>query len=67
MNKAIIITGASRGIGAETAILAAKLGYDICINYHSNITAAENILDQVKNMVPMLLPYKPIYPKKVKL
>jgi NAD(P)-dependent dehydrogenase (short-subunit alcohol dehydrogenase family) len=48
MNKAIIITGASRGIGAETAILAAKLGYDICINYHSNITAAENILDQVK-------------------
>jgi len=48
MNKAIIITGASRGIGAETAILAAKLGYDICINYRSNITAAKNILDQVK-------------------
>lgn len=43
----MLITGASRGIGAETAILAAKAGYDICINYHSNKQAAENILSKV--------------------
>ncbi|MDC0535355.1 SDR family oxidoreductase [Francisellaceae bacterium] len=47
MHNVMLITGASRGIGAETAILAAKAGYDICINYHTNKQAAENILSKV--------------------
>ncbi len=33
MKKIALITGASRGIGAATAQLAAKAGYDVCINY----------------------------------
>ena len=48
MEKVIVITGASRGIGAATALLAARQGYRICINYHTNDQAAENILDQVR-------------------
>lgn len=40
MGKVMLITGASRGIGAATAILAAKAGYDICVNYRSNRDAA---------------------------
>jgi len=32
MSKIVIITGASRGIGAATAIQAGKKGYTVCIN-----------------------------------
>jgi len=33
MTKVMLITGGSRGIGAATARLAAKHGYDVAINY----------------------------------
>ena len=45
MSKIILITGASRGIGAETARLAAAAGYSLCLNYVSNRKAAEAVLD----------------------
>ncbi len=38
--KAIFITGGSRGIGAAIALQAAKNGYDIWLNYRSNHNAA---------------------------
>ncbi|MEX3008172.1 SDR family oxidoreductase [Hoeflea sp. TYP-13] len=41
MAKVAIITGGGRGIGAATAILAAKKGYDVCINYASDVGRAE--------------------------
>jgi 3-oxoacyl-[acyl-carrier protein] reductase len=42
--KIAIITGASRGIGAATAILFAKAGIrGIVINYHKDLTAAEGV------------------------
>ncbi|MFA7894068.1 SDR family oxidoreductase [Pseudomonas putida] len=50
MNPVILITGASRGIGAATALLAARHGYDLCINYRSNDEAAEAILSQVRTL-----------------
>lgn len=49
MNKVLIITGGSRGIGAETAFLAAARGYDICVNYHKNKAAADAVVDQIKS------------------
>ncbi|MBL4806221.1 MAG: SDR family oxidoreductase [Rhodobacteraceae bacterium] len=39
-----IITGASRGIGAATAVLAAEAGFDICINYLSNHDRAAEVV-----------------------
>ncbi len=43
MSKVMLITGASRGIGAETARLAAARGYALCLNYRSRADAAKEI------------------------
>ena len=37
-----LITGASKGIGAATALAFAKAGYDVCLNYHSDAAGAAN-------------------------
>lgn len=41
--KSVIITGASRGIGAASAKLFAQHGYAVCINYRANQKAAEDV------------------------
>ncbi|MEX0827712.1 MAG: SDR family oxidoreductase [Haliea sp.] len=48
MNKVIVITGGSRGIGAATVRLAAACGYYVCVNYHKNQTAAHAVVDEVE-------------------
>lgn len=40
MNKVALITGASKGIGAATAIMFAQNGYDVIINYCSSAESA---------------------------
>ncbi|MDA0679913.1 MAG: glucose 1-dehydrogenase [Proteobacteria bacterium] len=45
--KTIIITGASRGIGAATALMAAREGYAVCVNYRRNRDAAEGVVQQI--------------------
>lgn len=46
--KTILITGASRGIGAATALLAAQKGYAVCVNYLSNEKAADETVKKIK-------------------
>lgn len=48
MSKTVLITGGSRGIGAETALLCAEQGYQVCISYKSNKSAAEKVLAQIQ-------------------
>lgn len=48
MENIVIITGASRGIGAATALLAARHGYSVCVNYHGNHAAAETVVRAVE-------------------
>ncbi|MGH1485154.1 MAG: SDR family oxidoreductase [Cellvibrionaceae bacterium] len=48
MSKVVLITGASRGIGAQTALLAANQGYDICVNYYKEQRAAEKIVNEIQ-------------------
>ncbi|MFK8328594.1 SDR family oxidoreductase [Pseudomonas sp. BJa5] len=50
MDKVIVITGASRGIGAATARLAAREGYRICINYLRDDEAAQRVLAEVREL-----------------
>ncbi len=48
MKKVAFITGASRGIGASTAIYFAKCGYDVAVNYLNNKELAEGVASQIK-------------------
>lgn len=47
MSKVMLITGASRGIGAATARLAAAKGYALCLNYHQQQAAAEALVSEI--------------------
>lgn len=47
MNKTVLITGASRGIGAETARLFAKNGCNVIINYNQSRKEAEQLLFEI--------------------
>lgn len=49
MQKVLLVTGASRGIGAETARLAAEMGYAVCINYHHSEAEAKVLLEGLQS------------------
>ena len=49
MNPVLLITGASRGIGAATAVLAAQQGWAVAVNYASNAAAADSVVQQIQN------------------
>ena len=46
--RVVVITGASRGIGAATAKLAASRGYAVCVNYRQNAAAAESVVEAIE-------------------
>jgi NAD(P)-dependent dehydrogenase (short-subunit alcohol dehydrogenase family) len=44
----LLVTGASRGIGAATAVLAARRGYAVAVNYASNSLAADEVVRSIR-------------------
>ncbi|HGY1053024.1 SDR family oxidoreductase [Aeromonas salmonicida] len=53
MNRNVLITGGSRGIGAATARYLAGQGYHICINYRHDWQAAETLVAQIRAQHPV--------------
>jgi NAD(P)-dependent dehydrogenase (short-subunit alcohol dehydrogenase family) len=48
MNGVLLVTGGSRGIGAAVAVLAAKHGFDVAVNYRDDERAASAIVEGVR-------------------
>jgi len=48
MTQVALITGASRGIGAATAQMAAARGYAVCVNYRRDRAAAERVAREIE-------------------
>ena len=47
-SKVLLVTGASRGIGAACALRAADAGWDVGINFHRDAEAADRVAAQVR-------------------
>ena len=50
MKPVMLITGASRGIGAATALMAARAGYAVAVNYLNNALAADDVVRQIHDL-----------------
>lgn len=49
MTGVVLVTGGSRGIGAATALLAARRGFTVCVNYVRNRAAAEAVIERIES------------------
>ncbi len=47
MNPCMLVTGASRGIGAATALMAASRGYTVAVNYVHDAAAADGVCARI--------------------
>jgi NAD(P)-dependent dehydrogenase (short-subunit alcohol dehydrogenase family) len=47
LKQVLLVTGASRGIGAATALLAAAQGYSVAVNYTAQAAAADDVVRQI--------------------
>lgn len=48
MQKVLLVTGGSRGIGAATARLAARQGWAVAVNYTANAPAADAVVRAIR-------------------
>ena len=48
MNRTILVTGASKGIGNAIALRLAEDGFDICVHYRSGLNEAKDTVKKIK-------------------
>src|SRR5271157_3248082 len=56
--KALLITGASRGIGRASALLAARHGWSVGVNYREDFDAAEDVVRKIAKAGGRAVPLK---------
>ena len=49
MEQVLVVTGGSRGIGAETARLAASRGYAVAVNYYERADTAQALVEEIES------------------
>ena len=50
VNKVVVVTGSSRGIGAEIVKLLAKSGHTVILNYNKSEDCAKSVENELKNL-----------------
>ena len=50
VNKVVVVTGGSRGIGAEIVKFLAKLGYKVILNYNKSENYAQDVKKELNNV-----------------
>lgn len=58
MNKTVLITGASKGIGATMAIRFAEKGYNVVMNYNNSVQSAILLQKSLKESGYSVIAYK---------
>ncbi len=48
MQQVLLVTGGSRGIGAATALLAARHGHAVAVNYTAHAAAADDVVARIR-------------------
>ena len=47
VNKVVIVTGGGTGVGRETSLALARLGYDVIVNYSRSAGEAEATVNDI--------------------
>ena len=50
MRKILLVSGGSRGLGAATALAAARHGWEVAVNYRANRPRAEAVVEQIEDL-----------------
>lgn len=58
MNRVLVVTGGSRGIGAATCLRAARDGWSIIVNYQFNAAAADAVVAEIAAYGGVAVPFR---------
>jgi len=66
INRCLIVTGGSRGIGAAVSRLAHAQGFNVCVNFQSNELQAQALVKEILGRSPMNQSFEKHGPMRLK-